>query len=116
MAKPHSYREFWPFYVREHMKSTTRMLHFIGTTGVIVIAAAAIVTRNAWLLLAMPLCGYGFAWASHALIERNKPATFSHPFWSLMGDFHMYGLMLTGRMAAEVTHHGTGPRLADPTP
>jgi len=116
MARPQSYRDFWPFYVREHMKAATRLLHFIGTTGVIVIAAAVAVTGNAWFLLAMPLCGYGFAWASHVLVERNKPATFSHPFWSLMGDFHMYGLMLAGRMTAEVTRHGPGPRLTDPSP
>ncbi|MBC6440313.1 MAG: DUF962 domain-containing protein [Rhodospirillales bacterium] len=113
MARLQSYREFWPFYVREHLKNTTRWLHFIGTAGVIVIAILTIVKADPWLLPAIPVFGYGFAWLSHAFVERNKPATFTHPVWSLIGDFQMFGLMLTGRMNAEAARHAEGPRLAD---
>ena len=62
---------------------------------------------------AVPLVGYGFAWLSHATIERNRPATFSYPLWSLAGDFHMFALMLAGRMEREVERHRDGPRLSD---
>ncbi|MBN36741.1 MAG: hypothetical protein CMM46_18555 [Rhodospirillaceae bacterium] len=111
MEAPRSYREFWPFYVREHLNPTTRLFHFIGTAGVLLFLAAALATRNAWWLLAMPLCGYGFAWAAHAFVERNEPATFTHPFWSLIGDFHMFVMMAMGRMSAEVERHREGVRL-----
>ena len=97
-----SYREFWPFYVSQHRKAGTRALHFIGTTAVILCVILAIVLANPWLLLLGPVVAYGPAWLAHMLIEHNRPATFRHPLWSLIGDFHMYGLMWTGRMKAEM--------------
>jgi len=98
----HSYREFWPFYVSQHLKAGTRLLHFIGTTAVIACVVAAIVWREWWLLLLGPVVSYGPAWIAHFFVERNKPATFTYPLWSLIGDFHMYGLMWTGRMEREL--------------
>ena len=112
MTRPGTYREFWPFYVREHLKPATRRLHFVGTAGVFAFAAAAAATADPWLLLAVPVCGYGFAWSAHAFVERNRPATFTHPLWSLAGDFHMFFLMLSGRMASEVERHADGPSLS----
>lgn len=113
MARPRSYREFWPFYVREHARPRTRALHFAGTAGVIVLLGVVLASANWWLLAALPVVGYGFAWAAHALVERNKPATFTHPWWSLVGDFHMFALMLVGRMDGEVQRHAQGKRLDD---
>jgi hypothetical protein len=97
-----SFREFWPFYVREHSRPGTRALHFIGTTAVLATAATAVVTGRPWLLLAMPVVGYGFAWIGHFGIEKNRPATFKHPFYSFVGDWVMYGKILSGTMRAEV--------------
>jgi hypothetical protein len=96
-----SFREFWPFYVREHARPLTRGLHYIGTTGVILSFAAAVVTGRWGMLALMPVFGYGFAWAAHFLVERNRPATFTYPLWSLGADFVMYGKMLRGQMAGE---------------
>ena len=101
-----SYREFWPFYVSQHRKPGTRALHFLGTSAVLLCVVAALATRTWWLLLLAPVAGYGPAWAAHFFVERNKPATFTHPLWSLIGDFHMYGLMWLGRMDAEVARYG----------
>ena len=104
-----SFRDFWPFYVREHARPLTRRLHFIGTSGVLAaIAAAALTGRPAWLWLA-PLSGYGFAWAAHFFVEHNRPATFKYPFYSLAADFVMFGRMLAGQMAGEVARY-TSPR------
>lgn len=108
-----SYAEFWPFYLQEHARPATRYFHYIGTTLVIAIAVYALLTRNWLLLLAMPVAGYFFAWISHAFVERNKPATFTHPIWSLISDFRMYFLWLTGRLDAELRAAGVGAANAE---
>ncbi|HET7746942.1 MAG TPA: DUF962 domain-containing protein [Vicinamibacteria bacterium] len=102
MAGPlKTYEEFWPYYVAQHRKRSTRWLHFAGTTAVIGCAAAGALVSPLWLA-AMPFAGYGFAWLGHFGFEKNRPATFTYPLWSLRGDFRMYRLMLLGRMAPEI--------------
>jgi hypothetical protein len=96
-----TYEEFWPFYVSQHRAASTRALHFAGTSLVLGCLAAGVLVSPRWLL-AMPVAGYGFAWLGHFACERNRPATFTYPLWSLRGDFRMYRLMLTGRMPAEL--------------
>jgi hypothetical protein len=93
-----SFSEFWPFYLAEHSDPRNRRLHFFGTVGTFVFLALAFVLSDPWWLLGMPLCGYGFAWVGHFRIEKNRPATFLHPLWSLRGDYKMFFLMLTGRL------------------
>lgn len=93
-----SFREFYPFYLSEHGNRVSRRLHFIGSCGVLVLLALAIVQRNAaWLLLALP-CGYGFAWVGHFFFEKNRPATFRHPLYSFAGDWVMFWDILRGRI------------------
>ena len=96
-----SFADFWPFYVREHSEPLNRRLHFIGTASIALIVALAVIYHPYWLLFA-PVSGYGFAWIGHFFVEKNRPATFIHPLWSLMGDFKMFGLMLIGKMDDEV--------------
>lgn len=101
-TEPTNYVEFWDFYVAEHSQPATRLLHFVGTTLGIVLLVWVIRSGN-WYYL--PLCfvvGYGFAWFSHFVIEKNKPATFKYPLWSFISDYKMMFYMLTGRMNAEV--------------
>ena len=57
-----------------------------------------IITLNYLYLFLLPIFGYGFAWISHFLIEKNKPATFKYPFYSLLGDFKMFFEILTGKI------------------
>ena len=101
-----NYAEFWPFYLQEHAKPQTRHLHYVGTALVIAIAVFAIITQRWALLLAMPVAGYFFAWMSHAFVERNKPATFTHPLWSLISDFRMFFLWLSGQLDGELQKAG----------
>jgi hypothetical protein len=93
-----SFREFYPFYLGEHANLACRRLHFAGTTVVIAVVLLALVTRNPWWLLLVPVAGYGFAWVGHFGFEKNKPATFRHPLYSLMGDWVMYFDILRGRV------------------
>jgi hypothetical protein len=97
-----SFREFWPYYVGEHRRPATRAWHFVGTSAVIGLLAAAVVWRLWWLLAAVPLAGYGFAWVSHFAVEGNRPATFRHPLWSLAADFKMWFLIASGQMGREL--------------
>lgn len=109
MPREHrSFAEFWPFYLREHSRPRTRALHYAGTTLVIAIAILAAASgRWAWLL-AIPIAGYGFAWLAHFTVEKNRPATFTYPLWSLAADFKMWWLWLTGRLQPELDRAGTG--------
>lgn len=101
-GKYESFEEFWPFYVKEHSKKSTRVLHFVGTTCALGCVAGAVLLKKPWLLAAAPVAGYGFAWASHFFVEKNRPATFTYPTWSLKADFVMWSKMVRGEMDAEV--------------
>ena len=105
-----SFEAFWPHYLREHSKPRTRAFHYAGTSLVVLIAAAAAATGSWRLLIAIPVAGYAFAWASHAAIERNRPATFTLPLWSLRADFKMWWLWLTGRIGRELEAAGVATR------
>ena len=107
-----SFADFWPHYLREHSRPGTRILHYAGTSLVVLIALAAIATATWWLLALLPLAGYGFAWSAHAAVERNRPATFTHPLWSLAADFRMWFLWLTGRLRPELERAGIVPEPA----
>lgn len=93
-----SFREFYPFYLGEHANRTCRRLHFVGTTLVILTTVYALLSGNYGALWLLPVFGYGFAWVAHFFVEKNRPATFKAPLYSLMGDFVMYKDMLTGRI------------------
>jgi hypothetical protein len=91
-----SFREFYPFYIHEHANPTSRRLHVIGT-GLVILFLILGVVADAWFFLAAPLAGYGFAWLGHFLFEKNRPATFKYPLWSLMGDFRLFFETVSGR-------------------
>ncbi|HLN47235.1 MAG TPA: DUF962 domain-containing protein [Magnetospirillaceae bacterium] len=97
-----TFAQFWPTYLREHANPATRAMHIGGTLAALACIVAAIVTRNPWWLLIALAAGYGLAWIGHFFIEKNRPATFSHPFLSLAGDFTMLGYALRGTLGDEV--------------
>ena len=97
MSRFASFREFYPFYLQEHSNLTSRRLHFIGSWGVLLLLATAVITGNAWWLLGALFCGYGFAWVGHFFFEKNRPATFKYPLWSLMGDWRMFFETISGK-------------------
>ena len=107
MQTPRTFSEFWPVYVRAHSKPITRALHAIGSILVLVCIALG-VARSPWWFAAAPIVGYGFAWTGHFGFEKNRPATFGHPFWSIAADYRMLALTLTGRMKREVEKHIAG--------
>ncbi|GGG28065.1 DUF962 domain-containing protein [Hymenobacter glacieicola] len=92
-----SFAEFYPYYLREHQRWGTRVLHFIGTTLFLVALVLAVVWARPLLVLAGVGAAYGFAWVGHFFVEHNRPATFQHPWLSLRADFQLYWDLLRGR-------------------
>jgi hypothetical protein len=93
-----SLKEFYPYYLTEHSNSTSKLLHFIGTSLFFVILIYSLYTAQYQLMWFMPIAGYFFAWIGHFFFEKNKPATFKYPFYSLASDFIMYFDMLRGKV------------------
>ncbi|GAB4173526.1 MAG: DUF962 domain-containing protein [Wenzhouxiangellaceae bacterium] len=92
-----SFRAFYPYYLAEHSNVNCRRLHFLGS-WLVLAAAVAGVLLSPWWFLAMPVAGYGFAWVGHFVFEKNKPATFRYPLYSLIGDWVMFADILRGRV------------------
>jgi hypothetical protein len=90
--------EFWPAYLSMHRRLATRIFHFVGTGLQVPLIVACIMTRRWLLLLALPVVSYGFAWFSHFAFERNRPATWSNPWLSLICDYKMFGMMACGKL------------------
>lgn len=101
-----SYAEFWPFYLREHAAPLTRRLHALGTGLGLLLLLWSLLIGPWWVVLLALLAGYGFAWGSHLLVERNRPASLRYPLWSLLSDFRMAWLMATGGLGAELQRAG----------
>src|SRR5258708_16782120 len=95
-----SFADFWPFYVRAHSRARTRLLHAFGSVLALVLVGVSFIF-SLWILIAVPLVGYGFAWYAHFFVEHNKPATSGHPFYSLAPHYRMLFLMMSGQMARE---------------
>ncbi len=89
---------FYFFYLSEHKNKICRRLHFAGTSFVILIAIYFLFTLDWVLLILLPVFGYGFAWVGHFVFEKNRPATFQYPLFSLRGDFVMFKDILIGKI------------------
>jgi hypothetical protein len=98
MPKYASFADFYPFYLSEHSRPTTRRLHFIGSSLGLVCLLLLVLSGNLWWLAVGLVCGYGFAWFAHVAVEKNRPATFRQPLYSFMGDWKMFWQMLTGQI------------------
>ena len=93
-----SFADFYAFYLSEHANRTCRRLHFIGTSAALLFLLQAIESLSGWWILAALVAGYTFAWCGHFFFERNRPATFTYPFYSFVGDWAMWKDILLGKI------------------
>lgn len=103
-----NYGEFWAHYLAAHTDPRCRALHYAGTLTALGLVLHGAVRRDRRSLIAAPVIGYGAAWFGHLVFEGNRPATFGHPLWSVLSDFRMLGLFLTGRLAPEFNRNQFG--------
>jgi len=103
------FRDFWPYYLQEHARPGTRALHYAGTSLVMLLLIVLLLAGDWRMAVALPLVGYGFAWIGHMLIERNRPATFRYPLWSLRADFVLLHRFLTGHIGRDLARAGVRP-------
>jgi hypothetical protein len=92
-----SFGEFYAFYLTEH---GTRLASasLRRNLGAILCVIALISSGEPWFLLGALVCGYSFAWFGHFRFERNRPATFRHPFYSFASDFRMWWELSLGKL------------------
>src|SRR5262249_54428716 len=100
-----SYEAFWPFYLSQHGNRAARLIHVWGTLLALAALIKAVICFSFGWLIMVPIIGYGFPWVAHAFVEKNHPATFDYPLWSLKGDMHMLALWLRGRLEIELVRH-----------
>jgi len=93
-----TYAEFWPHYLQAHRRKGTRALHYVGSLCAVALLVAAVLRMDWRFAIVAVVFGYGCAWVGHVAIERNRPATFGHPVWSLVSDYRILGLWLTARL------------------
>lgn len=111
-----SYESFWPYYLNEHAHVSTKRLHTLGTgLGMLCHFVLLWISRSMWWFPLGFVCGYVCAWYSHFVIEKNRPATFKHPYWSFFADFEQFFLMVLGWMPAELARLAAQGQLA-PSP
>ena len=93
-----NFTEFYPFYLSQHTNQICRRLHFVGSCIILLLIFYVAVFGGLYLLLFMPLIGYGFAWIGHFIFEKNRPATFVYPIYSFIGDWVMFRDMVIGKI------------------
>jgi hypothetical protein len=102
-----TFKSFYPFYLSQHSNPISRKLHYVGTSLVIALLVAVLINGQWQGLLLLPVLGYLFAWVGHFFFEKNRPATFTYPLYSLRADFLMLFEALTGRLDHE---HFSNPK------
>ena len=104
-----TFAEFWPHYLNHHRRPGCRAMHYLAAATAVALLVIALCAACPWTMMSVPVAAYLLAWTGHALVERNRPATWRYPLWSLRAEFRMVGLGLTGRLNAELRRIGLVP-------
>ena len=102
MSEKETFDEFWMRYLQAHRNPTCRKWHYLASVFGIVFLIAFLVTLNPLILLAGIICSYGSAWIGHFFVEGNTPLALTRPLWSLVADYRMFFLAITGKLGAHL--------------
>ena len=108
-----SFEVFWPQYLGEHRRASCRFVHYVAGLAALALVSWGVASEQWILLAAAPVVSYGLAWFAHFFIEKNVPATWAHPLWSLKAEYKMLAYAATGRLRAEYVRVFGKP---DPSP
>ena len=98
MSEPiKNFKEFYPYYLSQHSKKLTRMLHFLGTLLMFAVIVFVLQSGKERFLWYLPIFGLGISALSHYIFEKNKPTSFQYPVFTLIGDFKMFFELLIGK-------------------
>lgn len=89
-----SFEEFWPYYLEQHKKPLTKKMHFLATSVALFCLTLGVLFLDPRVAIAGAVFAYGVAWISHFFVEKNKPATFKFPLWSLRADLRLWAELL----------------------
>ncbi len=96
-----NFEEFFPHYMALHSKPVTQWIHVSFTLfGTLLILSGLFTGRYLWVVIA-PIVIYGPLFLSHFIFEKNKPATLSHPLWSVRADLKMAKIKILGLWSKE---------------
>ena len=110
-----TYAEFWPYYISEHRSATSRRLHFVGTTGFVLILLGCCLTAplrmGVALLLSVGALLAGFRMearrsAAPLLLSVVAVCTLANPF-VLLGVLWAYGFAWFGHFRVEMNRPAT---------
>ncbi|HPG88847.1 MAG TPA: DUF962 domain-containing protein [Hyphomicrobium sp.] len=101
-----TFDEFWLDFLRAHSKPGTRAFHYAGMLAALWLGVMFAMSGQGYLLVLAILAPYVLGFASHALVEHNKPVSLKHPVYSVRGAVQMFVLWAIGRLGPELAKAG----------
>ena len=92
-----NFKQYYKHYLTLHQNKWCRRLHVLGQVATLCFLLVVLKLKTWPLLILAPFVVYPFAWSGHFFFEKNKPATFTYPLWSLASDFKMFFQILIGK-------------------
>lgn len=93
-----TFNEFFPYYLSVHSHRSTKWIHAVTTSFAMVFLVITLVTGKLAYVVSAWVATYAILFLSHFLIEKNRPATFRYPWWSILADFKMAYLLFKGKL------------------
>ncbi len=85
-----SFKAFYPIYKSAHSSFLNRLMHFIGTSLMLLGSGYAMLTQRLWPSSLGILLAYFFAGIGHSHFEKKSSMRFTHPILCILGAGLLY--------------------------